>query len=141
MGYSKAYGVLKVSTDREQVARSRVFTRDDHRLRILSTVVDEPSMRVRPLLAGLWEVRDGSFRDVREWEGFVDAVEVLFVALFEEEEDARVAHDAGADGAFVEATELLDDADDPAVVLAHAFVELASDAVAIGDGEKGAEFF
>ena len=45
---------------------------------------------------------------------------VLLVALFEEEEDARVAHDAGADGAFVEAAELLDDADNPAVVLAIA---------------------
>ena len=98
-------------------------------------------MRVRPLFARLRKVGDGSFGDVREWEGFVDAVEVLFVALFEEEEDARVAHDAGADGALVEAAELLDDADDPAVVLAHAFVELPRDAVAVGDGEERAEFF
>ena len=98
-------------------------------------------MWVRSLLPWLWEVGDGSFGDVGERERFVDAVEILFVALFEEEEDAGVAHDAGTDGAFVEAAELLDDADNPAVVLAHALVELARDAVAIWDGEERAEFF
>jgi hypothetical protein len=98
-------------------------------------------MRVGSLLPRFWEVGDGVLRDVREREGFVDAVEVLFVPLFEEEEEARIAHHAGANIAFVESAELLDDTDDPAVVLAHALVELAGDAVAIRDGEEGAEFF